>query len=65
MIRALFGAGLLCVSSAVCARPVDVWLMAGQSNMVGGSNYDQLPAELIPPQEDVPYWYWIIDGDVT
>ncbi len=65
MIRALFGAGLLCVSSAVCARPVDVWLMAGQSNMVGGSNYDQLPAELIPPQEDVPYWYWINDGDVT
>lgn len=62
-------AAILCLIALIgCASPdnthvdsVDrsyeyrAWLLAGQSNMVGGADADELPEALRGPQEDVPF----------
>jgi cysteine-rich repeat protein len=42
----------------VAAAPVDVFILAGQSDAVGfGSNAADLPPELFAPRPDIPFWF--------
>jgi hypothetical protein len=53
---------LLLVVSRSPAAPIDVFVMAGQSNMTGGGALADLPTQpvdLTVPQEDILYHYWI------
>ncbi len=60
------GAGLagLGTGSAVAA-PVDLFLLAGQSNMVGGAPIGDLDPRYAPPREDVLYSYRLGTGAGT
>ena len=57
MWRVVVGMGFLAGAVAQGATPVDVVLLGGQSNMVGGLTHkSQLPAALQQPQGDIPFY---------
>ncbi len=47
--------GHLCSSISLADIPIDIWLMAGQSNMVGGGHVDHLPPGFPLVQDAVLY----------
>ena len=54
---ALCGAfGLLMMAAAVAGDPVKVYLLGGQSNMVGSGKPAELSGVHAKPQEDVKFW---------
>lgn len=65
MARYLSGIILLvvfaCYGDLTEASTVDVFLLAGQSNMFGnpGGHPSDLPPELAQSQSDVDFWYWL------
>jgi hypothetical protein len=63
----LYLAMILCWTSTSSAAPLRVFVLAGQSNMSTGGAIADLPTEPIDfrqPQTDVPYHFWINQGDL-
>src|SRR5687767_14913956 len=57
------GGGGLCLSDAPAAGGLEVYLLAGQSNMDGVSPVTGLPPSLREPQADVRF-YWSVTGEL-
>ncbi len=56
-VGALCGAlGLILLSAAGANEPIKVYLLGGQSNMVGAGKPAELSGLLAKPQEDVKFW---------
>jgi len=58
----------LASAPSLWAQPIKVFIMAGQSNMIGSGNNAYLPTQpvdLTQPQPDVKFHYWMLWGGGT